>query len=128
MGMEKMNSLPLFRFFQKGKNCFLHSEFLIIIKTFDGRGNFEEPVHYLDRQYSPYFNPSDIIVDDFGGKSGKEILVSVSNIGRSPFFLARIDKNNKIVGEYWHFGQLDFIYEVRIGLGKKESNHCLRYK
>lgn len=36
-------------------------------------------------------------------------IILLGNNGRSPQFVARIDKNGKILGRYWHFGQIGLI-------------------
>jgi hypothetical protein len=41
--------------------------------------------------------------------NGKTNIFMLSNNGRSPQFIARIDHQGKIIGRYWHYGQIGMI-------------------
>ncbi len=75
---------------------------------------FLDSIHYLNRQYSPYYGPSVPLVIENRTSGQKEIIVDVGNVGRSPAFIARIDAKGNILGKYWHFGNLGPIYAVDI--------------
>ncbi len=76
---------------------------------------FERPVHYLDRSYSPYFQPGGLLVLGMQGTNEKNIFVIAENIGRSPSVLHRLDRDGKAIGEYWHFGTIQCIYRIESG-------------
>jgi hypothetical protein len=73
---------------------------------------FDRRVDYLARQnYSPLFNASSVLVND--RESGKkEILVTLTNSGRSPCFIARLDAQGNEIGTYWHFGNVDGLFPI----------------
>lgn len=63
-----------------------------------------EPVRYLDRSYSPYFNVQAVVVMNCGPSGAKNVFVEANNEGRSPSLVQRLDGNGNVVGTWWHFG------------------------
>ncbi len=86
---------------------------------------FNAEVHYRDRSYSPYFQPSSMVVADNPTSGFKEIFLIANNLGRSPSVLYRLDHDGKTMGAYWHFGSLQCTYHAAAGRlvigGKNDS-------
>ncbi len=92
-------------------------------KTLRWRIPFEARVRFHDQIYGSKFLPRALVVDDFAGDGKKEIIAIINN-ERSPNAIVRI-ADGKIVGEFWHFGQVYGIYTIRMNtLGEKELVIC----
>ena len=77
---------------------------------------------YLNRIYSPLFDANYLLVFPTEKNSGEDIFVTTINNGRSPSFLARLDRHGTDIGKYWHFGELDFAIDtVGIAGGHQEA-------
>jgi hypothetical protein len=76
---------------------------------------------YLDRTYSPNIDLGAILVDDFGGNRTPEIWITGNSRERSPGVTMRLDAQGNVLGSYWHFGQLRYIYSIPLGKDGSKS-------
>jgi hypothetical protein len=77
---------------------------------------FNREVRYRNRQYSSsFFGDMILTLPDSCGKTN-ELYVAVNN-DRSPFYLARLNHQGEILGEYWHFGFLSSISSLGMRSG-----------
>lgn len=53
--------------------------------------------------------------------NGRTNIFMLSNNGRSPQFLARVDEHGKIIGRYWHYGQIGMIEVMDVDRDGKEE-------
>ena len=75
-------------------------------------------VDFLSSHYQSDFYFEGVLVNKFGENDEKEILTGADN-GRSPWFLARFDAEGKLLGRFWHFGQMGRQYDVRLNGSSK---------
>ncbi len=75
-------------------------------------------VQFREKQYDAQFGPAQPIVARMG--KDKNILV-ISNNGRSPCVVTRYDSSGKVLGEYWHFGNLEAGYAVNLNNDNKDE-------
>jgi hypothetical protein len=64
-----------------------------------------EMFEFRGEQFPDNFQLDELIVDDITNSGNMEILIECNNY-HSPFFLARLDRNGNMIGEYWHYGHL----------------------
>ena len=75
-------------------------------------------VQFREKQYEAQFNPFQPIV----AKTGKDwSILTISNNGRSPCVVTRYDPSGKVLGEYWHFGNLRAGYTVDLNNDDKDE-------
>ncbi len=85
------------------------------LKIFDGPDNlrlqrdFTTEFHFRNRLYPDNFAAKSFVIRKM--QQGAEIYCLAEN-QFSPSYLARMDPSGKILGEYWHFGHLRYLYEA----------------
>lgn len=82
---------------------------------------FNPPFQYEGKNnYTSKFNPNAFVVRR--NEAGfQEIFVAVTNYGRSPAFIARLDVNGEEIGRYWHFGNLGGLYIADVNNDGREE-------
>ncbi|MBI5216597.1 MAG: hypothetical protein HY960_12670 [Ignavibacteriae bacterium] len=89
------------------------------LRVFDSKKNliffkgFNSDFQYLNRRYDNVFTAHALLVEDFTGAGKNDIIVSATSI-RSPMYLQRIDAGGNVLGEYWHFGQMNGLFSKDI--------------
>ena len=63
------------------------------------------PVNFLSAGYNGIF-PVNLFLEGAYGTDGGEALLAVGANGRSPWVMSRFDNECRLMGEFWHFGNL----------------------
>jgi hypothetical protein len=72
-----------------------------------------EPFNYLDRKhYNLNFSVDPIVIYTDPQTSSKEIFVGAVCVGSSPNFIARMNAEGEIIGEYWHHGAISGMFLI----------------
>lgn len=98
----------------------------ISLKVLDSQGGllwelgFAKWFHYKNREYDPRFITGPFVIGNFSGNSKNEIACIATN-SRSPSYIARIDGQKNVLGEYWHFGHLQWINMLDLNKDGKDE-------
>jgi len=83
--------------------------------------SFTQPFQYLRRKNYSFSFPASCFLIKTNEYNKKEIYLACRNSTRSPFFLARLDREGNTIGRYWHFGQFNTIYFSDVNQDKKDE-------
>jgi hypothetical protein len=92
------------------------------LRIYDYRNNlrfkktFEEPIRYLERQYSDTWTAERLVTVD-GDTSGEKNIFASWTIGRSPAVITRLDARGNELGQYWHFGAIFGMFAIDVDGG-----------
>jgi hypothetical protein len=96
------------------------------LRVYDYRGHlrfekaFNEPIRYLERQYSDTWAAEKVITVN-SGVNGEEDIFVTWGCNRSPIVISRFDARGNELAQYWHFGVFQGMFAIDLdGDGKKE--------